>query len=41
MSQFPGDKAGQLRAEPAKFKLIRWRTHSDPSGSPAAFAVHP
>jgi len=40
MSQFPGDKTGQLRAELDKFKLIRRRTHSDGSRSPAAFAVH-
>jgi hypothetical protein len=40
MSQFPGDKAGPLRAELDEFKLIRGRSHSDRCRSPAAFAVH-
>jgi hypothetical protein len=41
MSQFPGDKTGQLRAELDEFKLIRGRRHSDGCRSPAAFAVNP
>jgi hypothetical protein len=41
MSQFPGDKAGQLRVELDEFKLIRRRTHSDGCRRRAAFAVHP
>jgi hypothetical protein len=40
MSQFPGDKAGQLRAELDKFKLIRRQPHSDGDRRHAAFAVH-
>jgi hypothetical protein len=40
MSQFPGDKAGQLRAELDEFKLIRRRSHSDGRHPDAAFAVH-
>jgi hypothetical protein len=40
MSQFPGDKAGQLRAEWNEFKLIRRRSHSDGCRRYAAFAVH-
>jgi hypothetical protein len=41
MSQFPGDKTGQLRAELDEFKLIRRRRHSDGSRRHGAFAVHP
>jgi hypothetical protein len=40
MSQFPGGKAGRLRAEAKKFKLIRKATDSGRCRSPAAFAVH-
>jgi hypothetical protein len=40
MSQFPGDKAGPLRAELDEFKLIRRRSHSDGGRRYAAFAVH-
>jgi hypothetical protein len=40
MSQFPGDKTGQLRAELDEFKLIRGRSHSDAARRHAAFAVH-
>jgi hypothetical protein len=41
MRQFPGDKAGQLRAEWDKFKLIRTRAPSEATRFRAAFAVHP
>jgi len=41
MSQIPGDKAGQLRAELDEFKLIRRRTDSDGRRSSAGFVVHP
>jgi hypothetical protein len=41
MSQFPGDKTGQLRAELDEFKLIRRQAHSDAGRRYAAFAVHP
>jgi len=40
MSQFPGDKTGQLQAEQDEFKLIRRRSHSDGRRHHAAFAVH-
>jgi hypothetical protein len=40
MSQFPGDKTGQLRAELDEFKLIRRRRHSDRDRRHAAFTVH-
>jgi len=40
MSQFPGDKAGPLRAELEKFKLIRRRSHSDGCRRHEGFAVH-
>jgi hypothetical protein len=40
MSQFPGHKAGQLRAELDEFKLIRRRTPSDGWRRSVAFAVH-
>jgi hypothetical protein len=40
MSQFPGHKTGQLRAELDEFKLIRRRSHSDGCRRHAAFAVH-
>jgi len=40
MSQFPGDKTGQLRAELDEFKLIRRRPHSDAARRHTAFGVH-
>jgi hypothetical protein len=38
MSQFPGHKTGQWRAELDKFKLIRRETHSDGCRRHAGFA---
>jgi hypothetical protein len=40
MSQFPGDKTGQLRAELDEFKLIRRQRHSDGFRRHAGSAVN-